>query len=427
MRLSAGFARRAILFLSFSAARGVQMLAPVAVATLLPLAAYGAVEWAHATATLSMSVAMMGVASLIPLYLIRTADGAERRGNVRAACWHSIAVALCGLAAAGLAALALGGGHISVLVCVLIATLASHGFLTGWCRASGRMSVALYLEALPFAAMAVVAALIRWTDAHEPLSVMAASMAAVAAALLLVVLHLAKTWKDQPLDRANYRDTLRAGLPIMIGGLVAVAATLSGRFGAGALGEPETAGAFAAIARIAALCIVVHQFVIIARYHDLYALPITKLQRIGIFTNACVAVCCVALMALTLLPLQLFGPTFAQSFAANREAAVWLVAQVVVWSCTSLNEMFVLRCGRVARTVVFAAVSMAAALGLAVAALNGGAAVVDIARWHTLVLLAIFAAQVVGLGESRVFFYRYWVSVALAFLGVLAFGYLLMT
>jgi hypothetical protein len=89
--------------------------------------------------------------------------------------------------------------------------------------------------------------------------------------------------------------------------------------------------------------------------------------------------------------------------------------------------MFVLRCGRVARTVVFAAVSMAAALGLAVAALNGGAAVVDIARWHTLVLLAIFAAQVVGLGESRVFFYRYWVSVALAFLGVLAFGYLLMT
>jgi hypothetical protein len=251
MRLSAGFARRAILFLSFSAARGVQMLAPVAVATLLPLAAYGAVEWAHATATLSMSVAMMGVASLIPLYLIRTADGAERRGNVRAACWHSIAVALCGLAAAGLAALALGGGHISVLVCVLIATLASHGFLTGWCRASGRMSVALYLEALPFAAMAVVAALIRWTDAHEPLSVMAASMAAVAAALLLVVLHLAKTWKDQPLDRANYRDTLRAGLPIMIGGLVAVAATLSGRFGAGALGEPETAGAFAAIARCA--------------------------------------------------------------------------------------------------------------------------------------------------------------------------------
>jgi hypothetical protein len=413
-----------MLFCSFSTARGVQMLAPVAVATLLPLAAYGEVEWAHATATLSMSVAMMGVASLIPLYLIGAVDGAECRGNVRAACWHSVGVALCGLAAAGAAALVLGSGHISVLVCVLTATLASHGFLTGWFRASGRMSVALYLEALPFAAMAVVAALIRWTDAREPLPIMAGSMAAVAVALLLVVLHLAKAWKDQPLDHASYGDTLRAGLPIMTGGLVAVVAMLSGRFGAGALGGPETAGAFAALARIAALCIVVHQFIIIARYNDLYSLPVARLQRIGIFTNACVAACCVVLMVLTVLPLPLFGPTFAQSFAANREAAVWLFAQVVVWSCMSLNEMFALRCGMVARTAVLTAMSMAVMVGLAVAALHDGAAVGDIARWHTLVMLAILAAQVLSLGESRVFFYRYWTSVVLAFLCVLALGYL---
>lgn len=418
--------KRAALLFGFVTARGLQVLSPISVAALLPLEAYGLVEWAHAGATVFTNAAMMGVAALVPLYLIRSADRRVVPGNIRAAGFHSLVITLACLLVALILVWQQGLDGPMVLLCAFGAMFATHNFLTSFLRATKRMVLALYFEALPFSLVAIGACGARLMAEWRPLVLIIYILFIAAATLAVVSLRLQFRWRSSPLHFRNYLATLRAGIPIMGSGVIAVAATAAGRFGSGTIGGPEVAGTFASLARIASLCIVAHQFIVISRYKDLYASACPELQDIGLVANLWVTLSCLAMVFITAVIAPLLGPAYAKAAMLHPEAAVWLIAQVVIWSGTATNETLALRTGVVGRAALLSALCLTAMVGLAVVVLRGADPdVVAFARWHTAIMAILFVAQVVSLWAVKAFFTRYWVSVGCSFLLVLGLGWVL--
>lgn len=416
--------RSALLLANFGVARGIQVASPIVVAAFLPLSTYGIVEWAHAAATLASIVVMSGVATLVPLHLIPTSEQGKYRGSIIAASRHTFIISVSCSLAALIAAAAMGFDHAAVLVFSLVSALAGCLFVSTWFRAKGRMVRALYLEAMPFAVMAVAAACSYLASANRPLSVMVACIAGLACFFAFMIVLVEYRERFDKFEWGSYWETLRVGFPIMAGGLIAVLATVSGRLGAGFFGGGETAGIFASMARIAGLGIVIHQIVTISFYRALYALPIKNLPKVGFLTNVAVAVSGVALVILSYTKLPYFGPAFLRSLETNGETAVWLFAQVVVWSCASFNETLVLRCGVVSRSAVLSALLFGVVVVLAlVLGRDDGFEAIDFAIWQTIAMSSIIVAQVLALGEHRRQFSMYWLSVMVAFGVVFSVGW----
>lgn len=404
-------ASRLALVGNFIGARGLQFVAPVAAANLLTTATYGSVEWAHAAATLASTVLVLGLNALVPFVVLRD----DARGSLVAAQVHGAVLAGACLTASFVAALFAGSGSPHVVALLFTGTLVMQGLWTYLLRSRGSDAASLYLEASPFVIVALAAAAAAWANLHEPLIAISGVLALMCAILLAATLKEC-VWALRHGHPLLYRESVEAGVPLMLGSLVTMLATTSGRLGIGLLGGSEHTGTFAAIARIAALPVIAHQLAVVSSFRDLYSVDSGRLQRLALVVLALVSASVVALLALQPLIEPLLGAAFAAAAAAHPVACVLLVAQVTLWSGIALNDLVAARHGVLSSVLPWSAAALLSSLAIAGIELTAsGVSVERFAVWHTAVMAALFIAQCCAMACLGVRFAKYWCACLVSF------------
>lgn len=397
---------------SFVSARGLQFLAPIAAANLLSRGDYGAIEFAYAAATIAIAVASLGTLNAVPFVMLRSLGSA----TLRAVILHLSGVVAISLIVALCAATLLGPLSAPVLAAVCTALFAVQGFWTYVLRARGAVALSLYLDALPFTVVSAAAAGAWIAAPTQALTAVAtASVCVLVAGIWVTMASWPRLVPSEP-EPLRYVATLRAGIPLMVGGLLALLATTSGRLGIGLWGNPDMTGTFAALSRIAALPIVAHQLAVVARFRDFYVIDPPELERLVVKVAGLVALS----VGITLLALPWAGPWLGPAFhrAAQQHplAANLLVAQVILWSAISLNDLIGARHEVLSRVIPWTGSLLAAAIAVAWWILTSAPVTVDrFAIWHTGVMLALFSAQSIALARLGVRFGRFWLFCLVAF------------
>jgi O-antigen/teichoic acid export membrane protein len=398
-------ASRLALLAHFASARGLQFLAPVLAANLLAVAAYGAVEWGHAAGSLASTILMLGLTALVPFVVLR----GDARGTLAAVQLHATVLGACCLVAAWASAAAFGIGA-GVMAALFTGTLALQGVWTYVLRARGADTASLYLEATPFTLVALAAAGSSWlAPAHAQAAVAGALALALSILLAASVRDCIRHVRHQ--DAVLYMQSLSAAVPLMLGGLLTMLATTSGRLGIGLMGGSELTGTFAALARIAALPVVAHQLAVVAGFRNLYALPAAELQLLVLRVHGFVTAAVVALVAALPWIAPLLGAAFAAASQAHPVATMLLVAQTVLWSGVALNDLVAARHDVLPRLLPWTAGALCVSLAVAYFALGHvGITVDNFVVCHTGVMAALFVTQCCAMASLGVRFHRYWLA-----------------
>jgi hypothetical protein len=374
-----------------------------------------------AAASLMVSVASLGTLGVIPFVMLKSLGRATLAG---------IACHLAGVVTLSLVAAVLAAGLIDTLsaftfTAVLCAVLVLQGFWTYVLRARGAVALSLYVEALPFTAVSCAAGAAWLIAPAQGLPLILGTLVCIALVLFVLAGWAWPAWAPTPADPMNYSDTLRAGIPLMLGGLLAMLASTSGRLGIGLFGDAEMTGTFAALSRIAALPIVAHQLAVVARFKNIYSIGLPQLEQlvtqVGRFVALSVGI------TLVVLPLAspFLGPAFHTAATEHPLAAGLLVAQVILWSGISLNDLIAARHEILSRVLPWSGSALAVAVSVAAWSLTSHDMTVDrFAVWHTAVMFVLFAAQTVALGGLGVRFDRFWALCMLAFLGATVIAWL---
>jgi O-antigen/teichoic acid export membrane protein len=399
---------------AFGLARGGLFIAPLLIANALPAVDYGRLEFAQAAGSLAASVLGLGTAAAVPLALI------QQHAQVRwsALLLHQLHLALWLLLALLGIWLWMGPATAGTMAVLFALSLALQGLWSTRLKSAGRAEASLVMDTgqwlvlalatLGAAALAVVPA--------DRLPWAFGAMLAYAGALLLFT---AARWRraQPPADLRSYRDALHHSVPLMLAGVLALVVTTSGRLGMGLLGGPEMTGAYAALARAAALPVVAHQVVMVARFRALFELPQAALER-ALRSVVWAVVGAVLVFGLASDPLgHWLGPAFATQFAAHRVAGLTILAQSVLWSAIALNDLVNTRHGAAAASNRWTAACLLLTLPLAAAGLlHAGVTLERYALVHSGVMLAYYLCQAAGMWRAGVRLPTVWLPAVLAFL-----------
>ena len=408
---------------SFVLGRGVLFGAPLVLANVLVRPDYGLLETAHALASVSANVAALGTVGLVPLVLL---GHAQRTGLAAIVVHHLVLAGLCLLVAlAGWSGDAAGPWAPAALLtaAVLLQSLGSTHLKT-----LGRGEASVLLDAGLFGLMAAAGWLAHLLDRGQEARWVWAAAGAYAAGLLLLYLRRLPAQLRQPPAglAAAWRVALRLGMPLMLGGMVSLLATTSGRLGMGLLAGPLVAADYAVLSRAAALPIVAHQLVLIARFRHLFTLPHDAVERAAAQIVLLVAASGLGFWLLSAWSGKLLGPAFVAAWDAHRLPGRWIVAQAVLWSAISLNDLIISRHHIMSRvlpaTAGFVALAMLAGLWWLH---RVGPTLANFVQMHGVLMLLFYAVQSAAMHALGVRLWRVWLCAAGAFVAMFAAGPLL--
>ena len=319
---------------SFFSARGLLFASPLLLASCLPAADYAHLEWALATATFASAVLTFGTGGLIPIVTVGTASAGLTRRGIQV---HHLAVVAAGLALLPVAAFWPG----MAAVLLLIGTLSLVSLKSTELKSHGLANRSLFLDALVLAAMAGLA----WLGTRLPSGLKPSLWWVPAAVVAWLMIGLIRDIQFSDADKlkAEWRQALKAGLPLMVTGALATLVTTSGRAGAGMLLTPDEAAAYAVLSRGAALPIVAHQVLTVAVFRQLYTVNAALLNRLLLVIVGGVALSALALWLLVPALGWALGPAFAQAAHANGRPLLLLLAQSSLWSGIALNDLLNVR------------------------------------------------------------------------------------
>lgn len=409
MRLLPGLS----VVLSFVAARGLQFMAPVITANLMARSDYGAVEFAHAVATIAVAILSLGMPGVIPFVVVKN----DPRYSLQAVRLHQCALCIAFSIALPVLWVTNVRSAEVLMTGIFAAALAVQLLCATTLRSRGATASSLFVEAAPFTLVALGAFVAHAVGSSHTMASVALLLAIGTGVLLIRSLQSFRNAADEPL---RYAATLRAGIPLMLGGLLTLLATTSGRLGIGLLGDNKITGDFAAIARIAALPMVAQQLLIVAAFRDLYSLPLDTLERLLIKIVVAVAGSVATLLICLPLVQPILGAAFIESSRQHPQAVVLLFAQAVVWSGAALNDLVATRHEVMRR--VLPGTGSALIIGAGVAAwqlASGTLSVETFAAWHTAVLSLLFAAQVGAMALLGVRYWRFWLTCAALFVATM--------
>ena len=398
---------------SFVAGRGALFGAPLLIANLLARADYGAIETAQAAASLVASTATLGTASVVPLVLLGHTPRASMAGITLQ---HLGLVAACLLVAA-IAAVA--GAEAAVpLAALFAAAVALQGLASTHLKTLGRGDASVLLDAGLFGLMALAATAAHLAHATRPLAWVVAGVLAYALALAAVYarrFHREAT----PAPEVRWRGTLLMGIPLMVGGIVSLLVTTSGRLGMGLLAGPVVTADYAVLARAAALPIVAHQLLLIARFRNLFTLEPAAVERAAARIVALVAGSALGFLLLCPLLGRLLGPAFVAAWAAHRVPAGLIVAQSVLWSAIALNDLMISRHQVMPRILPGTAGYTVLALGAGWFTLHlVGPTLAHFVAVHSVVMLGFYVVQSIAMRANAIAMTRVWAMAVLTYLGL---------
>lgn len=412
--------RGATYLLNFGLARGALFGAPLLLANLLATQDYGQLEMALATASLLASTATLGTASVVPLVLLRDERNATLAGII---VHHLGVVVICALV--GLMAGAVGAGSSWSFAALLTATLALQSLGSTHLKTLGHSDQSVMLDAGLFGLMAVSALLASLTGLVSPRQVIWWMTALYCTALFVYYSHSASRLRAESLQ-INWFAAIRAGLPLMLGGIVSMLVTTSGRLGTGLLAGPAMTADYAALARATALPIVMHQVILIAKFRHLFTASDREVER-----ATTTVVCLVGLSAVGFwifspwlsLPL---GSAFSRAWQNHHLPALWILSQSVLWSAIALNDLVITRHQLMARLLPVTGGGLLLALGLGWLALRyTGVTLENFVFTHGLIMLAFYLIQSGVMHAHKIRAWRTWSCAVGAYVLLIGLAYLL--
>jgi hypothetical protein len=209
---------------------------------------------------------------------------------------------------------------------------------------------------------------------------------------------------------ANWRRAISQGLVLMIGGLVSVIITASGRLMMGIIATPQMAGEYAILSRASALPIVAHQLIVAARFRSIY--KDRQVQAARVFMQVIGLVGVVGLVLVTAVPSvgYYLGNAFYRVALSNPFASSLLIAQSVLWSAIILNDMLCARNGIVGRIIFHGLGVVLLGFGLVLVAVHYvGLSLSIFVCCQSAIMLAYFGVQCVLMSRSNLPVRRFFV------------------
>lgn len=342
--------------LSFGLGRGALFAAPFLLSNFLPSADYGLLETALAAASVLAGLSTLGAASAIPLVLLGHNSDASMKGIVT---HHLLVVGLAMMFL--LVGSALHFSTALLLTALLTGCLGLQGLASTHLKTQGHGDASVLIDAGLLGLMAMAVSVAHLGNADAPMSWVWG--VALGYSVILVAAYLwILTRTDHALEPLAWTNTLQLGIPLMLGGLVSLLATTSGRLGIGLIAGPVLTADYAVLARAASLPIVAHQLILIAKFRNLFAQPkdavASATLHIVLLVGASVIGFIVASPWLSLL----LGPAFVRAFDLHRVACFWIVAQAVLWSAIALNDLVIARNQLMTKVLPFSIVFLGATL-----------------------------------------------------------------
>jgi len=403
---------------AFGAARGGLFLAPILVANLLPVAAYGQIELAQATASIAALVIGFGLPATVPLILVR-------RG-VRAR-WDTLLFIMCclglGLLVLSLSQIGFAPSVFSLRVLVPLATalLMLQGLWSVTLKSQGRGTQAVFLETGYWLAVLGGAVLVSMFTLSS--GWMVGFLAVFAFSLFLVTFRQFMIHRA-PFGLPDIGANLRLGSPLMLAGLLSMIASTAGRLLLGQTAGVEAVGLYAILFRSTALPIVAHQILVIAFYRQIFSweMPILRYRSPIIIWGIGLII---LLFWVLVSPLGwLLGSRFVDTFDQYEFEGKVILLQTVLWSAIALNDMLSSRmqiAGAVARwTGPFLAISLAAVMiaMLAHPGINESSiALPFFVPVYAALMFGYFTVQCAAMAKQKQLFTRLWGSTLLIFVG----------
>lgn len=330
--------RRMVAYLlSFGLGRAALFGAPFLLANFLPSSDYGVLETALAGASVLAGLVTLGVGSAIPLVLLRHNTDASLKGIVT----HHLVVVGAALIFL-LLGLVLQFPMPWLLTALLTACLAMQGLASTQLKTQGYGDASVLTDSGLLGLMALAAYIANCDGAVAPMAWIWA--AALCYCLILVVIYL-RIWTqtDHIKEPLAWGGALRLGIPLMLGGLVSLLVTTSGRLGMGLMAGPVLTADYAVLARAAALPIVAHQLILIAKFQNLFAESDDAVESATLHIVLLVGVSVIGFIAFSPWLGLLLGPAFVRAFDLHRVACFGVVVQAVLWSAIALNDLVIAR------------------------------------------------------------------------------------
>lgn len=403
--------RLSVYLLSFGLGRGVLFGAPLLLANFLHASDYGMLETALAAASVWAGVTSLGTTSVVPLVLLRNNTQATMTGIAV----HQLLVAF---AAGGfvLAAMALQWSMVWQLTALMTGCLVMQSLASTHLKTLGHGEASVLIDAGLLGLMAIAVIGAHYYGAAQPIDF--ALGAAFLYCLLLVVSYLCiLTQHGREQGSLAWIATLRVGIPLMLGGLVSLLVTTSGRLGMGLLASSDLTAEYAVLARAGALLIAAHQLFLIASYRNLFAQSDQAVERA--ISKIVLLVAGSVLVFFVLSPWLGFvlGPAFVHAFGKYKLAGLLIVAQAVLWSAIALNDLVITRHQVMHKVLPYSVAYLAFALAAGWLALAWlGLSLDRFVIIHSGVMLSFYLAQswiMILLGLSLV---RLWLTTGALYL-----------
>ncbi|MFM7013253.1 MAG: hypothetical protein ACKO0Z_28640 [Betaproteobacteria bacterium] len=377
-----------VYVLSFGLGRSALFLAPLLLANFLTVAEYGMLETALAAATILASTAALGTSGAVPLVLLRDNKQATMRGIVL----HQmlvVSVAACFF----LVASAMQWPFVWKLTALMAGCLVMQGLASTYLKTLGHGDASVIIDAGLLGTMAIAVLVAHYVSSGQPMDF------AVGATLFYVlVLVLANSRILTKHGRAQapwaWLATIRVGTPLMLGGVVSLLATTSGRLGMGLLASPDLTGVYAVLARAGALPIIAHQLILIAKFRDLFAQSDQAVERSVLQIVLWVAASALGYFVLSPWLGFVLGPAFVNALGHHKLAGFLIVAQAILWSAIALNDLVIARHQVMHKVLPYSIGTLVLALGAGWLALSwSGLSIEKFVIVHSCVMLSFFMAQ----------------------------------
>lgn len=408
---TAGMKRWAVYVLSFGLGRGTLFLAPLLLANFLAASEYGILETALAAASVWASTASLGTSSVVPLVLLRNNKQATMRGIV---VHHLLVVAVA--ACFALFAMAMHWPLVWKLTALMVACLVMQGLASTHLKTLGRGDASVLVDAglLGLMAAAVLAA-------HYLSGASLIDFAVMAALLYVLVLVVAYSRVLATQSRAQvpwaWLASIKVGLPLMLGGLVSLLATTSGRLGMGLLASPELTAVYAVMVRAGALPIVAHQLILIAKFRNLFAQPDQAVERAVLQIVLLVAASVLGFFVLSPWLGLVLGSAFVSAFSQHKSAGMLIASQAVLWSAIALNDLVIARHQLMHKVLRYSVGFLALALVLGWLALAWFSLSIEkFVLIHSCVMLSFYVAQSWIMNFLGLWLVRVWVTTVALYL-----------
>lgn len=331
--------RGAFFLGGFLLGRGLLFIAPVLLANMLPATAYGLLEYGQSIASLAGTVLALGTASITPLLLIGAGDPAR---------WAAVLAHQCVVSTLLLAAAAaLWLMEAPWLWCVVPLAVAALMQQTLWSvvlKSLAHREASVLLDAGFWLSMCL-GVLAAWTWSVPAQDRLAWGLGGLAGYTALFFALTAWRFRHLPRGPAwpDYQALLRASMPLMMGAVLSIFVTCSGRLGVGFYASPTTFADYAALFRATAVPMVIHQIVLLSAYRSLYALPLQAVEARFIQITAMVVAAVLGFMLVEDGIMALLGDTFELAFVAYRVEGRLILSQCILWSAIALNDTVVAR------------------------------------------------------------------------------------